>query len=82
MGSKNKSVSKSKFSFYVPTDFYSVVVVYSGHNYDCVASSTSMVIFANDTVVVGMISSNDERTYLGEIKHLETRLVSGQQPPP
>ncbi|KAK1799599.1 hypothetical protein P4O66_000478 [Electrophorus voltai] len=34
--------------------------------------STIIVTFADDTVVMGLISDNDERAYLEEIKHLET----------
>ncbi|KAK1792065.1 hypothetical protein P4O66_001844 [Electrophorus voltai] len=35
------------------------------------SSSTIIVKFADDTVVMGLISDNDERAYLEEIKHLE-----------
>lgn len=44
------------------------------YTYDCVAtsSSTTIVKFADDTVVVGLISNNDETAYLEEIKNLET----------
>ncbi|KAK1802495.1 hypothetical protein P4O66_022147 [Electrophorus voltai] len=40
---------------------------------DCHCSSVWSVIvkFADDTVVMGLISDNDERAYLPEIKHLE-----------
>ncbi|KAK1788576.1 hypothetical protein P4O66_002653 [Electrophorus voltai] len=46
---------------------------YSLYTYDCVATSSSTIIvkFADDTVVMGLISDNDERAYLEEIKHLE-----------
>ncbi|KAK1799542.1 hypothetical protein P4O66_000369 [Electrophorus voltai] len=48
-------------------------LLYSLHTYDCAATSSSTIIvkFADDTVVVGLISDNDERAYLEEIKHLE-----------
>ncbi|KAI4878032.1 hypothetical protein NFI96_008451 [Prochilodus magdalenae] len=47
--------------------------LYSLYTYDCVAtsSSTTIVKFADDTVVLGLISNNDERAYLEEMKHLE-----------
>ncbi len=39
---------------------------------DCVSShsSTSIVKFADDTVVLGLISNNDETAYLGEVERL------------
>ncbi|KAK1806141.1 hypothetical protein P4O66_000003 [Electrophorus voltai] len=42
-------------------------------NVDCTATSSSTIIvkFADDTVVISLISDNDERAYLEEIKHLE-----------
>ncbi|KAK1783961.1 hypothetical protein P4O66_004638, partial [Electrophorus voltai] len=48
-------------------------LLYSLHTYDCTAtySSTIIVKFADDTIVMGLISDNDERAYLEEIKHLE-----------
>ncbi|KAK1792162.1 hypothetical protein P4O66_012056, partial [Electrophorus voltai] len=48
-------------------------LLYSLYTYDCSAtfSSTITVKFADDTVVMGLISDNDERAYLEEIKHLE-----------
>ncbi|KAK1804455.1 hypothetical protein P4O66_020463 [Electrophorus voltai] len=48
-------------------------LLYSLYTYDCTATSSSTIIvkFADDTVVMGLISDNDERTYLEEIKHLE-----------
>ncbi len=54
-------------------------LLYSLYSYDCVATSdsTTIIKFADDTVVVGLISDNDKRAYLQEIK----RLVSGEQPP-
>ncbi|KAK1788520.1 hypothetical protein P4O66_016944 [Electrophorus voltai] len=46
---------------------------YSLYTYDCVAtsSSTTIVKFTDDTVIIGLILDNNERTYLEEIKHLE-----------
>ncbi|KAK1797761.1 hypothetical protein P4O66_008113 [Electrophorus voltai] len=40
---------------------------------DCTATSSSTIIvkFADDTIIMGLISDNDERAYLEEIKHLE-----------
>ncbi|KAK1789943.1 hypothetical protein P4O66_002213 [Electrophorus voltai] len=48
-------------------------LLYSLYTYDCTAISSSTIIvkFADDTVVMGLISDNDERAYLEEIKHLE-----------
>ncbi|KAK1796449.1 hypothetical protein P4O66_009500 [Electrophorus voltai] len=48
-------------------------LLYSLYTYDCTATSSSTIIvkFADDTVVVGLISDNNERAYLEEIKHLE-----------
>ncbi|KAK1802031.1 hypothetical protein P4O66_004365 [Electrophorus voltai] len=48
-------------------------LLYSLYTYDCVATSSSTIIvkFADNTVVMGLISDNDERAYLEEIKHLE-----------
>ncbi|KAK1801573.1 hypothetical protein P4O66_004537 [Electrophorus voltai] len=48
-------------------------LVYSLYTYDCVAisSSTTIVKFADDTVIMGLILYNDKRAYLVEIKHLE-----------
>lgn len=48
-------------------------LLYSLYTYDCVATSdsTTIIKFADDTVVVGLISDNDERAYLQEIKRLE-----------
>ncbi|KAK1806729.1 hypothetical protein P4O66_005230, partial [Electrophorus voltai] len=47
-------------------------LLYSLYTYDCTATSSSTIIvkFADNTVVMGLISDNDERAYL-EIKHLE-----------
>ncbi|KAK1795185.1 hypothetical protein P4O66_010362 [Electrophorus voltai] len=43
------------------------------HTYDSAATSSSTIIvkFADDTIVMGLISDNDERAYLEEIEHLE-----------
>ncbi|KAK1803914.1 hypothetical protein P4O66_003854 [Electrophorus voltai] len=48
-------------------------LLYSLYTYDCTATSSSTIIvkFADDTVVMGLILDNDERVYLEEIKHLE-----------
>ncbi|KAK3568194.1 hypothetical protein QTP86_000232 [Hemibagrus guttatus] len=48
-------------------------LLYSLHTYDCVAStnSTTVIKFANDTVVVRLISDNNETAYLEEIRNLE-----------
>ncbi|KAK1784814.1 hypothetical protein P4O66_003478 [Electrophorus voltai] len=48
-------------------------LLYSLYTYDCTTTSSSNIIvkFADDTVVMGLISDNDERAYLEEIKHLE-----------
>ncbi|KAK1803300.1 hypothetical protein P4O66_004084 [Electrophorus voltai] len=48
-------------------------LLYSLYTYDCTATSSSTIIvkFADDTVVMGLTSDNDERAYLKEIKHLE-----------
>ncbi len=44
-------------------------LLYSLYTHDCVSShsSTSIVKFADDTVVLGLISNNDETAYLGEV---------------
>ncbi|KAK1787416.1 hypothetical protein P4O66_002894 [Electrophorus voltai] len=48
-------------------------LLYSLYTYDCTATSSSTIIvkFADDTVVMGLISDNNEKTYLEKIKHLE-----------
>ncbi|KAK1802089.1 hypothetical protein P4O66_004432 [Electrophorus voltai] len=48
-------------------------LLYSLHTYDCTATSSPTIIvkFADNTVVMGLISDNDERAYLEEMKHLE-----------
>ncbi len=47
-------------------------LLYSLYTHDCVSShsSTSIVKFADDTVVLGLISNNDETAYLGEVERL------------
>ncbi|KAK3512849.1 hypothetical protein QTP70_028918 [Hemibagrus guttatus] len=48
-------------------------LLYSLYTYDCVATSSSTNIkFADDTAVVGLISTNDETAYTEEIKNLDT----------
>ncbi|KAK1799610.1 hypothetical protein P4O66_000381 [Electrophorus voltai] len=48
-------------------------LLYSLYTYDCTATSSSTIIvkFADNTVVMGLISDNDEKAYLEETKHLE-----------
>ncbi len=43
-------------------------LLYSLYTHDCVSShsSTSIVKFADDTVVLGLISNNDETAYLDD----------------
>ncbi len=45
-------------------------LLYSLYTHDCVSahSSTSIITFADDTVVLGLISNNDETAYLGEVE--------------
>ncbi len=47
-------------------------LLYSLYTHDCVSShnSTSVVKFADDTVVLGLISNNDETAYLDEVERL------------
>ncbi len=47
-------------------------LLYSLYTHDCVSShsSTSIVKFADDSVVLGLISNNDETAYLGEVERL------------
>ncbi len=47
-------------------------LLYSFYTHDCVSShsSTSIVKFADDTVVLGLISNNDETAYLDEVEKL------------
>ncbi|KAI2646120.1 hypothetical protein H4Q32_023831 [Labeo rohita] len=49
-------------------------LLYSLYTYDCVATtnSTTIVKFADDTIVVGLISNNDETAYMEEIRNLES----------
>ncbi len=49
-------------------------LLYSLYTHDCVSShsSTSIVKFADDTVVLGLISNNDETAYLDESAILKT----------
>ncbi|KAK1784287.1 hypothetical protein P4O66_019969 [Electrophorus voltai] len=56
-------------------------LLYSLYTYDCTATSSSNTIvkFADDTVVVGLISDNDERAYLEEIKKPGKRQFSKRQ---
>ena len=48
------------------------LLLYSLYTHDCVArsSSNSIVKFADDTIVVGLISDNDEKDYLDEVADL------------
>ncbi|KAK3575632.1 hypothetical protein QTP86_031588, partial [Hemibagrus guttatus] len=48
-------------------------LLYSLYMYDCVATTncTTVIKFADDTVVVGLISDNNETAYLEEIRNLE-----------
>ncbi len=47
-------------------------MLYSLYTHECVSShsSTSIVKFADDTVVLGLISNNDETAYLNEVERL------------
>ncbi len=47
-------------------------LLYSLYTHDCVSShsSTSIVKFADDTVVLGLVSNNDEAAYLHEVERL------------
>ncbi len=47
-------------------------LLYSLYTHDCVSShsSTSIVKFADDTVVLGLINNNYETAYLGEVERL------------
>ncbi len=47
-------------------------LLYSLYTHDCVSShsSTSIVKFADDTVVLGLVSNNDEAAYLDEVERL------------
>ncbi len=50
-------------------------LLYSLYTHDCVSShsSTSIVTFSDDTVVLGLISNNDETAYLDEVERLTSR---------
>ncbi len=47
-------------------------LLYSLYTHDCVSShrSTSIIKFADETVVLGLISNNDETAYLDEVERL------------
>ncbi len=47
-------------------------LLYSLYTHDCVSShsSTSIIKFTDDTVVLGLISNNDETAYLDEVERL------------
>ncbi len=47
-------------------------LLYSLYTHDCVSShsSTSIIKFADDTVVLGLISNNDKTAYLDEVERL------------
>ncbi len=47
-------------------------LLYSLYTHDCVSShrSTSIIKFADDTVVLGLISNNDETAYFDEVERL------------
>ncbi len=47
-------------------------LLYSLYTHDCVSShsSTSIIKFADDTVVLGLISNNDETAYLDKVEGL------------
>ena len=49
-------------------------VLYSLYTHDCATryNSNTIVKFADDTVVVGLITNNDERAYLQEVSDLTT----------
>ena len=52
------------------------------YTYDCVSSqsSTSIIKFASDTVVLGLISNNDETAYLEVIKQLANLQLTVNEP--
>ncbi len=51
---------------------YSSPLLYSLYTHDCVSSHsfTCIIKFADDTVVLGLISNNDETPYLNEVERL------------
>ncbi len=55
-----------------PTGCVLSPLLYSLYTHDCVSShsSTSIVKFADDTVVLGLVSNNDEAAYLDEVERL------------
>ncbi len=55
-----------------PTGLCPEPLLYSLYTHDCVSShsSTSIVKFADDTVVLGLIFNNDEAAYLDEVERL------------
>ncbi len=55
-----------------PAGLRSESLLYSLYTHDCVSShrSTSIIKFADDTVVLGLISNNDETAYLDEVERL------------
>ncbi|KAI5085914.1 hypothetical protein C0J45_23088, partial [Silurus meridionalis] len=61
----------SAFNTLIPSTLTSKLE--SLYTYNCVATSNSTTIikFADNTVVVGLISNNDETAYLQEVKNLE-----------
>ncbi|KAK1783993.1 hypothetical protein P4O66_004506 [Electrophorus voltai] len=69
----NCASSTLTFSTGAPQGCVLSPLVYSLYTYNCTATSSSNIIvkFADDTVVMGLISDNDKRAYLEEIKHLE-----------
>ncbi len=58
-------------------------LLYSLYTHDCVSShsSTSIIKFADDTVVLGLISNNDETAYLDEVERLTSWLHHDQWDP-
>ncbi len=54
-------------------------LLYSLYTHDCVSShsSTSIITCADDTVVLGLISNNDETAYLDEVRETYI-MVPGQ----
>ncbi|KAK1795730.1 hypothetical protein P4O66_001212 [Electrophorus voltai] len=56
---------------------------YSLYTYNCVATSSSTIIvkFADDTVVMALSLDNDEKAYLEEIKYLKNWFQKNKSPP-